>query len=132
MLRDDVESFAGEGVLFYRKLLERAVALQHLGEMDSCFLPDAHVNGVIQVQRDQRVVVPVQDARDTDDAVLVDIIIAKVQLQQLDVLEQDLHQVHGAVLLDFVPVQVQIPEGQVLFQCVTQRLPPVHFNVVTL
>lgn len=81
-LLDGVDGVAVELVLAQTQLLQAAVHLQHLREVDGALLPDAAVVWRVQTHCPQRAIVPVQHTRHADHSVDVQSVVSQVQLLQ--------------------------------------------------
>jgi hypothetical protein len=102
MLHDDVNAIVTKSVLANRKLLQADVVLKHLSEVNRDTLADCLVNRVFNVEFFECVVATVQDRKDTNDAVVVYLIVTKVERQKLVVREQQFCHHHRAIRLNLV------------------------------
>ena len=100
--------------------------------MDSHRLADSFVDWVVDVELFQSVVAGVEHAKDADDAVMVDFVVAQVEREQFVMREKQLSDHHGSIGLDLVSVQVQILQTRALLQRFSQVLRPLTFYLVAL
>ena len=113
MLHDYVNTVVAQAVLADAQLLETFVVLEHFAEVDRNTLADRLVDWVVNIQLYQGLVARVEDGENTDDAIVVDFVVAEIQRLQLVVSKQQLSNHHRAVRLNLVAIQVEIGRAHV-------------------
>ena len=104
MLHDDIDAIISQLVLTDRNLLKTNIVLEHLTEVDGYTLANGFVNWVFNIQFFQSVVAGIEHTQNTDDTVVVDLVISQIQAQQLVVREKQLCHHHRSICFDFVVV----------------------------
>ena len=79
MLHDDVESIIPQLVLPHGNFLQPDVILEHLSEVDCDTLADGLVDGVLDVELLQCIITRVEHGENTDDTVMINLVIAQVE-----------------------------------------------------
>lgn len=76
--------------------------------MDGHTLTNSFINWVFNIQLLQSVVTGVKYRENTDDTVVINFVVSKVQGKELVMGEQKLCHHHGTISLDLVHIQIQI------------------------
>lgn len=114
------------------QFLQADVILEHLSKMDSYRLADGPVNGILDVELLQGVVGRVQNGEDSDDTVVVDLVVSQVQGDELVMGEKEFGYHHGTVGFDLVQVKVEHLEVRALLKGLSKVLSSLGLNLVTL
>jgi hypothetical protein len=132
MLHQNVDSVVAQFVLANGQFLKPHIVLEHLSKVNRDTLTNRLVNGVVDIEFFESVVAAVQHGKDTDDSVVVDFIVAKIERKQLVVREEQFCHHHRAVRLDFVQVQVKHLKVGAFFQSFGKVLRTFALDVVAL
>lgn len=112
VLHDNVHAVVTQLMLPEGDLLQANVVSEHLAEVNRDRLTYRLVYWVVDIELLERVVRRVQHGKDTDNTIVIHLVVAKVQRDESVVREQQLSDDHCAVRLDLVAVQVQILQRQ--------------------
>ena len=114
------------------QLLETFVVLEHFAEVDRNTLADRLVDWVVNIQLYQGLVARVEDGENTDDAIVVDFVVAEIQRLQLVVSKQQLSNHHRAVRLNLVAIQVESLQACTVLQSIREVLCAFRLDLVAL
>ena len=114
------------------QLLQSHVVLEHLSEMDRHTLADSSVYWVVDVEFFEVVVARIQHWKDTDNSIVVNFVISKVERKKLIMCEKQLSHHHCSICLYLVVVEIKWLEIRAFFQSLCQVLCSLWFNVVSL
>lgn len=106
--------------------------MKHFAEVDCDTLADGLVDRVFNIQLFQGVVAGVEHTENTNDTIVVDLVISEVEGEQLIVSEEQLCNHHGTISLDLIHIQIQILEVTTFFQCLGQELSTLTLDLVSL
>ena len=94
-------------MLLYTQLLEANVVLEHFPEVNCHTLANGPVDRIINVEFFECVVARVEDREDTNNAVVLDLVVSQVEREHFIVGEEQFGYHHCSVCLNFVPIQIE-------------------------
>ena len=106
MLHHDVNAVVSQFVLLKTQLLQAHVVLEHFTEVNRHTLTDRAINWVVNVQLLQGEIARVEHREDTDDSVMINLVVSKTERDKLIVSEKQFSDHHSATSLYFVQVEV--------------------------
>ena len=89
------------------QFLQAHVVLEHLTEMDCHTLADGSVYRIIDVEFLEVVVTGIQHRKDTDNSIVVNFVVAKVERKKLIMCEKQLSHHHCSICLYLVVVEIK-------------------------
>lgn len=119
-------------MLLNAQLLESNVVLEHFAEVDGYTLANSAVDRVVNIKLLKCVITGVEDRQDTDDTIMLDLVVSKVEGKHLIVREEKLSHHHGTVGLNFVAVEVKHLQVRAVLEGFSKVLSTVRLDLVSL
>ena len=116
MLHNNIDSIVSQLMFSNGELLKSNVVQEHLSKVNSHRLALGLVHGIVDIQLLKGIVALVQHRQYSNDPIVVDLVVAKVEREQLVVGEQQLSHHHRPICLNFVPAEVEELQAQAFFE----------------
>lgn len=81
MLHNDIDAVISQTMLLNGELLQAHIVLEHLTEVDGYRLANGFEHRVVDVKLLKCVVAGIKNREDSNDAIMVDLVVGKVQRQ---------------------------------------------------
>jgi hypothetical protein len=107
VLHDDIDAIVAQFVLLDTQLLKSNVVLEHFSEVNCHTLANSPVYRVIDVQFLQCVVTRIEHRENTNDTIVLNLVISQVQRKHFIMGEEKLGYHHSSVSLNFIAIQVE-------------------------
>ena len=119
-------------MLLYTQLLQANVVLEHFPEVDCHTLANGPVNWIINVEFFKRVIARVKHGQDTNDAVMFNLVVSKVEGEHFIMREEEFGYHHCSVCLNFVAIQIEHLQVSAVLQRLGKVLRTITLNLVSL
>lgn len=132
VLHDDKDSITPQLMLSNTELLETNVVLEHFTKVNGDTLADGLINRVVKVQLLKSVIGAVENREDTDDSIVVNLVVTEVELEELVMSEEQFCNHHSTVSFDLVVVEVEVLKTSAVFESISKVLSSIGLDPVPL
>ena len=119
-------------MLLNRQLLESHVVLEHLAEVNGHRLADCFVYWIVDIKFFECVIARIEDTENTNDTVMIYLIVSQVEGQEFVMGEEKLSNHHSTICLDFIASQIQVLKACALSKGFGQILSTLALYLVAL